>query len=785
MPRADHTEAKVIDLVRSHIFGLVESSDAKETVLSVLRKQSQQDLAREIQRSDFKLQRTKLQVILAYVDKAFKQIRKEERELLEKTAVTIDSDFEGVDGEDLMDVKDTNVLNKSVVGLWNIPSATVSEEQSPQPEKTPSEKPQPEKKEEKSSKKRDRNEAKEGSSRSKRQRDKEDRKPASSITLNDLGGIDDVISQVLEVIVMPMARYDIYEHIGADIPRGVLLYGPPGCGKTMLANAIANELSMPFISVSAPSVVSGMSGESEKKLRDIFDEAKQLAPCIIFLDEIDAITPKRENVQREMERRIVAQLLTCMDSIAMEQTGGKPVMVIGATNRPHSIDAALRRGGRFDAEISMKVPDQVAREQILRTITSKLKLEGDFDFRRLAKATPGYVGADLKALVAASGARAIRRIFHDELEALKQPEQHMGVVEDGMDVDQPPENTNGEAIRGGEVQEPPKPDNEISRFIRKHGEPLSPEELAPLAVRYEDFLEAIPTVQPSSKREGFATVPDVTWSDVGAMKPIRQELEFAIVEPIKNPEIYAQVGISAPSGVLLWGPPGCGKTLIAKAVANESKANFISVRGPELLNKFVGESERAVREVFVRARASAPCVIFFDELDALVPRRDDNNSEASSRVVNTLLTELDGVGPDRKDIYVIAATNRRDMIDPAMMRPGRLDKQLFVELPTAEERLDILKTVSRSAPLEQSLDLAIIAHDERCRNFSGADLAALTREASVSALKRALMEKKETSVLQTPVVKIEDFEAAFDKVRPSVTDKERIKYRLMNEADQS
>lgn len=602
-----------------------------------------------------------------------------------------------------------------------------------------------------------------------------------STRLDDLGGIDDVIRQVLELIAMPMSRADIYQHIGCDIPRGVLLHGPPGCGKTMLANALANELGVPFISISAPSVVSGMSGESEKKLRELFDEAKSLAPCLVFLDEIDAITPKRESVQREMERRIVAQLLTSLDSLSLEQTGGKPVMVIGATNRPDSIDPALRRGGRFDAEICMTVPDQDSREQILRTITSKLKLSGDFDFKKLAKSTPGYVGADLQALVAASGARAIRRIFHDDLHGNVNEEDNEK-INGGNEMDIDGDNNMDEqstAVSTTTTTTTTTKENEVTRFLRRHPDPMTEEQLAPLSVTLEDFEQAIPTVQPSSKREGFTTVPDVTWTDVGAMKSIREELEFAIVEPIKNPEIYASIGVTAPSGVLLWGPPGCGKTLLAKAVANESQANFISVRGPELLNKYVGESERAVRQVFVRARASKPCVIFFDELDALVPKRDDVNSEASSRVVNTLLTELDGVG-DRNGVYVIGATNRRDMVDPAMMRPGRLDKQLFVELPTAAERLEILQTVSRKTPLAEAVSLYAIAHDERSRNFSGADLASLAREASVCALKRQLKIRKEGGTMGAVIVDVHDFEEAFGKIRPSVSDHEREKYRKMN-----
>lgn len=628
------------------------------------------------------------------------------------------------------------------------------------------------------------------------------------MTLNDLGGIDKIIQDVLELIGMPLTHPEIYQHIGTDTPRGVLLHGPPGCGKTVLANAIANELGVPFISISAPSIVSGMSGESEKKLREVFEEAKTLSPCILFLDEIDAITPKRDSAQREMERRIVAQLLTCMDDVSFEKTGGRPVIIIGATNRPDSIDPALRRGGRFDREICMNVPDEESRERILEKICSKLRLEGNFDYKRLAKLTPGFVGADLQGLVSAAGIAAIKRIFgvilttnDDQKVKSHSVQEHAdekcNAGEDGSDVqmseDDPDINSpTAEPSNVADLtKEKSKIDHSlvIAKFLAVHPEPLNEEELIPLSVKFEDFTTALPTVQPSSKREGFATVPDVTWADVGALESIREELEYAIVEPIHNPDLYKSVGVNAPSGVLLWGPPGCGKTLLAKAVANESQANFISVRGPELLNKYVGESERAVRQVFTRARASVPCIIFFDELDALVPHRDDTNSEVSSRVVNTLLTELDGVG-DRQGIFVVAATNRPDMIDSAMLRPGRLDKQLMVELPSPEERVSILKTVTRNSPLSADVDLVSIAHDERCRNFSGADLSALTREAAVCALKKYIKMRNYTKKIShslepkaTPQVFIsnEDFDEAFTKVKPSVSDLEREKYRLLQE----
>ncbi|KAG6872542.1 hypothetical protein C0995_009003 [Termitomyces sp. Mi166 len=631
--------------------------------------------------------------------------------------------------------------------------------------------------------------------------------------LADLGGVEACVEKMLELVAMPLCHPEIYLHTGVQPPRGVLLHGPPGCGKTLLANAMAGELGVPFISISAPSIVSGMSGESEKTLRDTFEEAKRVAPCLFFIDEIDAITPKRESAQREMERRIVAQFLTCMDDMSWDKTDNKPVIVMGATNRPDSLDPALRRAGRFDHEISMGVPDEEARAKILKVLCTKLRLAGDFDFATLARATPGYVGADLSALTGAAGIIAVKRIFKQLSEGTlilpdcipipiqPPPDQDVAMV-----IDQPPFNG---------TDSPSKPTiapfshlvsnatpGSIAHFLNAHPDPLTEEQLAPLCINASDFLEALKHVQPSSKREGFATVPDVTWADVGALHGTREELHMAIVQPIKKPELFNAVGISAACGVLLWGPPGCGKTLLAKAVANESKANFISVKGPELLNKachryweiYVGESERAVRQVFSRARASSPCVIFFDELDALVPRRDDNLSESSARVVNTLLTELDGLDA-RKGVYVIAATNRPDMIDPAMVRPGRLDKLLYVDLPSADERAEIVRTMTRKVPLgsvdgaslqQVKLDIEVLVR-ERCDGFSGADLAALVREAGVIALKRTLgaldeMDKRGAVAkgeMEKVVVQATNFATALGKVSPSVSAVQRRKYEAL------
>ena len=556
-----------------------------------------------------------------------------------------------------------------------------------------------------------------------------------TLRYSDFGGLDATIADIKEVIERPFKHPEIYEHLGVDVPRGVLLYGPPGCGKTCLALAVAGELGVPLFKISAPEIVSGMSGESEAKIRELFETAVRMGPAIIFIDEIDAITPKRENAQREMERRIVAQLLTSMDDLNHLGRGSNHVMVIGATNRPDSLDPALRRAGRFDREIKLSIPTEGGREQILRSLACKLRIGQDVDWKELARKTPGYVGADLKALTREAAAVAINRIFTTR-------------SNNAMEITE----TNSAAPA-------------TSAFTS--------EELDGFSIEVKDFIEALTRVQPSAKREGFAVVPNTTWDDIGALSYVREELRLAVVEPIRHPDLFASVGITAPAGVLLYGPPGCGKTLLAKAVANESHSNFISVKGPELLNKYVGESERAVRQVFERAAASAPCVIFFDEIDALCPRRaqDSSSDSSSSRIVNQLLTEMDGL-EGRRQVYILAATNRPDILDPALTRPGRLDKALYVRLPSPEERSEILKTCGRKTPWHPSVDLDKVAKDPRAEGFSGADLAALVRESSLAAIRSLIANSSNSNTLpsaQPPLVTADHINFAFSKVKRSVS----------------
>ena len=623
-----------------------------------------------------------------------------------------------------------------------------------------------------------------------------------------LGGMDSVLQEVRELVEYPMLHPEIYAHLGVEPPRGLLLHGPPGCGKTLLACSIAAELGVAFLRISAPEVVSGMSGESEAKIRSLFKEAADSAPALIFIDEIDAIAPKRETAQREMERRIAAQLLTCMDELNLASTGGQTVIVMGATNRPDSMDPALRRAGRFDREIALGIPDSDSRERILRVLCKGMRLSGDLDLKALAKQCNGFVGADLAALCKEAAVIAVNRIFGDLFAVNKATTPSTRPANSSRPFSAPPLMDGATEVEGGAAhgtdaaavgpiaieEEAGADDSEemtaadaASAARRLQSKPLGPEQLASLAIVMSDFEAGLAKVQPSARREGFATIPDVSWDDVGALGSLRGELQMAIVEPIRAPERFEALGLSPSCGVLLHGPPGCGKTLLAKAIANESGASFISVKGPELLNKFVGESERAVRALFARGRASSPCVVFFDELDALVPKRGgDSSSQASERVVNQMLTEMDGLD-GRRQVFVIAATNRPDMIDPAMLRPGRLDKLVFVPLPTTEARYEILLTATRKMPLHASIDLRAVASDPRCAGFSGADLSSLAREAAVAALQETMTAaptdgaSKPAEPAPPPCLVRAHFERAFELVQPSVSPQDEQRYRRLAE----
>ena len=492
------------------------------------------------------------------------------------------------------------------------------------------------------------------------------------VTYEDIGGLKEEIQKVREMIELPLRHPEIFEKLGIEAPKGVLLYGPPGTGKTLLAKAVANESNAHFISISGPEIMSKFYGESEARLREIFKEAKEKAPSIIFIDEIDSIAPKREEVTGEVERRVVSQLLSLMDGL---EARGK-VIVIAATNRPNAIDPALRRPGRFDREIEIKVPDKRGRLEILQIHTRNMPLDTDVEQDRIAAVTHGFVGADLEYLCKEAAMKCLRRLL---------PELNL------------------------------------------EDEKLSPEVLNKLIVTKADFDNAVKEVTPSAMREVYLESPDVPWSAIGGLEGIKRELQEAVEWPLRFPELYTKLGHAMPKGLLLHGLSGTGKTLLAKAVATESEANFISVRGPELLSKWVGESERGIREIFRRARQAAPCVVFFDEIDSIAPVRGmGGDSMVTERVVSQLLTELDGI-QSLSGVVVLAATNRADIIDTALLRPGRFDKILLVPLPDKSARQKILEIHSKDKPLGSDVNLARIA--EMTDGFSGADTSSVINTA--------------------------------------------------------
>ncbi len=524
------------------------------------------------------------------------------------------------------------------------------------------------------------------------------------ITYEDIGGLHEEIKKIREMVELPLKHPEIFETLGIEAPKGVLLHGPPGTGKTLLAKAVANETNSHFILINGPEIMSKYYGASEENLRKKFDEAEKNAPSIIFIDEIDAIAPKREEVKGEVERRVVAQLLASMDGL---QSRGK-VVVIAATNIPNMLDPALRRPGRFDREISIGVPDTDGRLNVLKIHTRNMPLEKDVNLKKLAEITHGFVGADLAALAKESAMVVLRRVL---------PEIKLD---------------DGESI--------PK------RVLEK------------LRIHMTDFREALKVVRPSAMREVLVEVPNVKWDDIGGMADVKQELQEAVEWPLKHPDSFKRLGIRPPRGILLYGAPGTGKTLLAKAVANESNANFILVKGPSLLSMWVGESERGVRKVFEKARQASPCIIFFDEIDALAPKRGIGaDSRVNERVVNQILTEMDGL-QDLNDVIIIGATNRPDILDTALLRPGRFDRIVLAGVPDDKSRLKIFEIHTKAMTLSKDVKLDKLVKETKY--YTGADIESICREAAIFALREDIKAKE---------VKLKHFNSAIDKVRPSAS----------------
>ncbi len=548
------------------------------------------------------------------------------------------------------------------------------------------------------------------------------------ISYEDIGGLDSELEQVREMIELPMRHPELFKRLGIEPPKGVLLHGPPGTGKTLIAKSVANEIDASFHTVSGPEIMSKYYGESEEQLREVFEEAQENSPAVIFMDELDSIAPKREETSGDVERRVVAQLLSLMDGL--EERG--QVVVIGATNRVDALDPALRRGGRFDREIEISVPDREGRKEILQVHSRTMPLTDEVDIDALAENTHGFVGADLENLAKESAMTALRRI---------RPE--LNLDEDQIDADV----------------------------------------LGSIQVTESDFKEALKGIEPSALREVFVEVPDVTWRDVGGLAETKERLRETIQWPLDYPEVFEELDMQAAKGVLMYGPPGTGKTLLAKAVANEAQSNFISIKGPELLDKYVGESEKGVREVFSKARENAPTVIFFDEIDAIATERGQASGESGvgERVVSQLLTELDGL-ESLEDVVVIATTNRPDLMDSALLRPGRLDRHIHVPVPNETARRKILEVHTRDKPLAQDVDINALAR--KTNGYVGADIEALTREASMAASREFINSVTADDVAESVGnvrVTMAHFEEALGDVGASVTEETRQQYQEVEE----